>query len=222
MDNNADTGRVTLDTDAGPAGSPDAAASTGFDAVVLAGGAATRLGGVDKPGLVVGDRSMLQRAVDACAGARRTVVVGPRREGVSGVSAWVREDPPGGGPTAALCAALPGVRAPVAVVAAADLPFLRGGTVAALVRVLHAAPDADGVVLTDARGRDQTLLAAYRADALRGAARALGPAEGAPLRALLAPLRLVRLPDADGASFDCDTWDRVAEARIRLHGVQGG
>ncbi|WP_204250989.1 NTP transferase domain-containing protein, partial [Saezia sanguinis] len=48
------------------------------DVIVLAGGRASRMGGVDKPGLVVGGRSMLETAL-AAAGAGRTVVVGPPR-----------------------------------------------------------------------------------------------------------------------------------------------
>jgi len=50
---------------------------TTFDAVVLAGGSARRLGGRDKPALDVGGRSMLDAVVTACAAADRTVVVGP-------------------------------------------------------------------------------------------------------------------------------------------------
>ncbi|MEL3949629.1 NTP transferase domain-containing protein, partial [Streptomyces sp. LNU-CPARS28] len=51
---------------------PDTAA---FDAVVLAGGRAARLGGADKPGVRVGGRALLDRVLAACAGAGTTVVV---------------------------------------------------------------------------------------------------------------------------------------------------
>lgn len=47
-----------------------------YDAVVLAGGAAKRLGGADKPGLTVGGLALLDRVLVACRGARTTVVVG--------------------------------------------------------------------------------------------------------------------------------------------------
>ncbi|MDP9398746.1 MAG: NTP transferase domain-containing protein, partial [Actinomycetota bacterium] len=50
-----------------------------YDAVVLAGGRARRLGGVDKPGLEVAGRSLLDRVLAACAGAGRTVIAGPQR-----------------------------------------------------------------------------------------------------------------------------------------------
>jgi molybdopterin-guanine dinucleotide biosynthesis protein A len=78
-----------------------------FDAVVLAGGRAARLGGVDKPALRVGEHSLLGSVVGAAAGAgaRLVVVVGPARQELAaelGELRTVREDPPGGGPVPAL------------------------------------------------------------------------------------------------------------------------
>ncbi|MFJ8189912.1 NTP transferase domain-containing protein [Streptomyces sp. NPDC096094] len=205
----------------GPAPGP---APDGYDAVVLAGGAARRLGGADKPGLRVGGRALLDRVLAACAGARTTVVVADPRPTARPVT-WAREDPPGGGPLAALAAGLRHTTAEHVVVVSADLPFLAGPTVARLLSAL-AASDADGVLLTDADGRDQPLVAAYRAPALRRELAALArdradraDLTGLPLRRLTGALRLTRVPDAV-ASFDCDTWDDIAtaRARIREHG----
>ncbi|MFC9058200.1 NTP transferase domain-containing protein [Streptomyces sp. NPDC057074] len=137
----------------------------GYDAVVLAGGAARRLGGADKPGLRVGGRALLDRVLAACAGARTTVVVAAPRPTARPVT-WAREDPPGGGPLAALAAGLRHTTAEYVVVLSADLPFLGEPTVARLLSAL-AAGEADGVLLTDADGRDQPLVAAYRASAVR-------------------------------------------------------
>lgn len=76
-----------------------------YDAIVLAGGGGRRLGGVDKAGIRVGDSTLLARALDAVAGAANRVVVGPARVLPAGViGAW--EDPPGGGPVAAIEAGL--------------------------------------------------------------------------------------------------------------------
>lgn len=72
-----------------------------YDAVVLAGGAARRLGGADKPGVRVGGRALLDRVLAACAGARNTVVVAAPRPTARPVH-WAREEPVGGGPLAAL------------------------------------------------------------------------------------------------------------------------
>jgi molybdopterin-guanine dinucleotide biosynthesis protein A len=209
-----------------PPGTPGPAAP--YDAVVLAGGAARRLGGADKPGLRVGGRPLLDRVLTACATATTTVVVAEPR-GTARPVRWAREDPPGGGPLAALDAGLRHTSAEHVVVLSADLPFLDEATVRRLLGALRTG-DAlqgparpDGVLLTDPDGRDQPLVAAYRADALRRELAALtaahGGVTGLPLRRLTAALDLTRISDPV-ASFDCDTWDDIAaaRARIREHG----
>ncbi|MCF3129135.1 NTP transferase domain-containing protein [Streptomyces olivochromogenes] len=215
---------------------PDDASSSGtaYDAVVLAGGAARRLGGADKPGVRVGGRALLDRVLTACAGARTTVVVADPRPTARPVR-WAREEPPGAGPVAALDAGLRHTTAEYAVVLSADLPFLEEGTVRRLLTTLRAG-GAEGALLTDADGRDQPLVAAYRTAALRRELAALADARsdeagstdgqadrggltGLPLRRLTGALDLTRVPDPL-ASFDCDTWDDIAtaRARIREHG----
>ncbi|WP_436785822.1 NTP transferase domain-containing protein [Yinghuangia sp. YIM S10712] len=187
------------------------------DAVILAGGAARRLGGRDKPALTVGGRTLLDRAVEACAGARRVVVVGPERTTREPVT-WVREDPPGGGPVAALAAGLAEVEARVVVVLAADLPFVTQAVTGLLLTAAEgspATPARDGALLVDADGRDQPLLAAYRTTALRAALDAVGNPHGAALRRLVAPLDLLRVADPALAAFDCDTWPQLRAARAR-------
>lgn len=201
--------------------------TTRYDAVVLAGGAARRLGGTDKPALAVGGRMLLDRVLAACAGADRTVVVGPRRPTARPVR-WTREEPAGGGPLPALAAGLAGLtgtdRPPLVVVLAADLPFLTAPTVRLLTETLaRAGGDAcEGVLLTDPAGRDQPLAAAYLTEPLRRETALLaaehGSLSGLPLRLLTGELTLRRIADPTGeASFDCDTWDDVATARSRLN-----
>ncbi|MFK0062195.1 NTP transferase domain-containing protein [Streptomyces werraensis] len=192
-----------------------------YDAVVLAGGAARRLGGADKPAVRVGGRPLLDRVLAACADAGTTVVVAGPRPTARPVT-WAREDPPGGGPLAALDAGLRHVTAEHVVLLSADLPFLDGRTVAALLDTLRRG-EADGVLLTDSDGRDQPLVAAYRTPSLRRGLAALSAAHGGtaglPLRRLTGALDLLRISDPV-ASFDCDTWDDIAtaRARIREHG----
>ncbi|MFJ6778579.1 NTP transferase domain-containing protein [Streptomyces yangpuensis] len=194
-----------------------------YDAIVLAGGAARRLGGADKPALSVGGRALLDRVLDACPDALSTVVVGGRRPTARPVR-WTREDPPGGGPVAALDAGLRATTAGLVLVLSADLPFLDRDT----VRALLAAPDThrtDGAMLRDPDGRDQPLVAAYRAEPLRREIALLatehGGLTGLPLRALTAELELTAVTTRPLASFDCDTWDDLsaARARIREHGT---
>ncbi|MFJ9176837.1 DUF6457 domain-containing protein [Streptomyces sp. NPDC102360] len=209
-----------------------------YDAIVLAGGGARRLGGADKPGVRVGGRALLDRVLDACAGARATVVVAePRRTARPVV--WAREEPPGGGPLAALRAGVAaiGPEAESVLVLSADLPFLGEHTVRALLGALdseavgdseaagdsEAVGDVDGALLADGDGRDQPLVAAYRYAALRRVLGELatehGDLNGLPLRLLTRNLSLIRITDPV-ASFDCDTWDDIAAARsrIREHG----
>lgn len=205
-----------MDAEARP-GTPDG--EPPFDAIVLAGGAGRRMGGRDKPALRVGGRTLLDRAIEACAGARRVVVVGPERATEHEVRR-VREDPPGGGPVAALAAGLAEVDAPYVLLLAADLPFVTREVTGRLLSGLagrpgRADPAPDGVMLVDADGRDQPLLAAYRTAALRAALAEIGAPHGAALRRLLEPLVLARTADVAGAAFDCDTWPQLHAARNR-------
>ncbi|MEU6365177.1 NTP transferase domain-containing protein [Streptomyces sp. NPDC046931] len=188
-----------------------------YDAVVLAGGAARRLGGADKPGVRVGGRALLDRVLTACAGAATTVVVADPRPTTRPVM-WAREEPSGAGPVAALDAGLRRTTAGYVVVLSADLPFLEEGTVRRLLAALRAS-GAEGAVLTDPEGRDQPLVAAYRSAALRRELARLATEHdhlaGLPLRRLVAGLGLTRISDPV-ASFDCDTWDDIAAARTRI------
>ena len=187
----------------------------GFDAVVLAGGGGQRLGGVDKAGLRLGGVRLLDRVLACLDDAETVVVVGPEKLALARADVvWAREDPPGGGPAAALAAALPALRCEVVVVLAVDLPFLRPAVVEALLDALDADPALDGVQATDATGRVQPLLAAYRTGPLALAARDAGDAAGLPVRRLLGGLRLTTLAlGADPAGTDCDTPDDLARAR---------
>ncbi|WP_101253950.1 NTP transferase domain-containing protein [Streptomyces barkulensis] len=215
-----------------------------YDAVVIAGGAARRLGGVDKPALTVGGRTLLDRVLDACADAARTVVVGPRRPTARPVD-WAREDPPGGGPLAALDAGLRRTGSGTVLVLSADLPFLTSATVRALLDAVHGthgthgthgihgtdtgpddAPDdaPDGAIVVD-DGRAQPLLGVYRAESLRRELALLTAEHGRPanlpLRLLTDELVLRRIaPAGPEEARDCDTREELASARsrIREHG----
>jgi molybdopterin-guanine dinucleotide biosynthesis protein A len=199
-----------------------------FDAVVLAGGSAARMGGADKPSLIVGRTPLLVSVAQAAAaaGAARLVVVGPQRSGVVAASLatlaagrpdWltlVREEPPGRGPVAALRRGLAEVSALWLAVLAADLPFLTGAHLTALLTADMPKPTA-GVVLTDADGRPQWLAGCWRTSSLRSA---LATYDGHSLQGLLDPLSPVLAgPDTSGGAMppwlDCDTPDDLAAAR---------
>ncbi|REC97922.1 molybdopterin-guanine dinucleotide biosynthesis protein A [Microbacterium sp. AG157] len=178
------------------------------DAILLAGGRASRLGGATKPLVRVGGQTLLRTAVDAvrAAGARRVVVVAPVLDDALEVT-WTREEPPFGGPVAAIIAALGHVDATEVFVVACDLPT----AVPAVALLGDPVPDAaDGVCLDD--GRRQWLIGRYRAAALRTAAS--GVSEGgrdASMRALLGGLRVEPVPADPALTRDIDTWEDLRE-----------
>lgn len=184
---------------------------SGLGAILLAGGRGSRMGGVRKPLLEVAGTTLLDTALSAAldAGADPIIVVGPPDDAHAGL-VWVREDPPFGGPAAAIIAALPRVTTPRTLVLACDLP-----QVAAAVRVLlAAADDTDGACLEDAAGHRQWLTGIYRTDALRAAASGMPDAgRNAPVRALLGGLAVTAVAASDDVVFDIDTWDDLRTAR---------
>jgi molybdopterin-guanine dinucleotide biosynthesis protein A len=144
-------------------------------AVVLAGGRARRLGGVDKAMVEIAGTTMLERVLAAAApNCDELVVVGPSRHtAVAGVRFTI-EPSPGGGPVPAVAAGLAEVPdADAAVVLAVDLPLLDASDVAALFAGLDDR-GVDVVAALDHRGRPNPLLAAYRADVLRSTLDGLG------------------------------------------------
>jgi molybdopterin-guanine dinucleotide biosynthesis protein A len=182
-----------------------------FDAIVLAGGRASRLGGIDKPQLTIGGRTLLDRVVDAVSDATRIVVVGPAQP-VSRDVVFCQEQPPGAGPVAALAAAAARTAADAVVVLAADLPAIRP----AVPALLAALPDSGAVLLVDGTGRRNYLAAAWRRVDLINALAALGDPTGAAMRALTEHVDVVEVRDSAGWGRDCDTWDDVEQARDRL------
>ncbi|PZS24994.1 MAG: molybdopterin-guanine dinucleotide biosynthesis protein [Pseudonocardiales bacterium] len=185
-----------------------------FDAIVLAGGAAARLGGVDKPALEIGASSLLDRVLASVAGAGRIVVVGPVRP-VAVAVIWCREDPAGGGPVAGLAAGLAQVQTDVVLSLAADLPWI-APAVPALVAAL-AQSAADCAALVDRDGRVNYLAAVWRRASLARALSAVGEPAGASMRSLVVGAALLEVPDEGGWGLDCDTWDDIDAARRQLY-----
>jgi molybdopterin-guanine dinucleotide biosynthesis protein A len=186
-----------------------------FDAIVLAGGAATRLGGAGKPAIEVGGGTLLDRTLAAVSAARRIVVVGPPRPVTDGVRAgqliWCREQPPGGGPVAAIAAGFDRTNADTVVVLAVDLPWIAP----AVPRLLAALREANVAVLVDGSGRQSYLAAAWRRTALGSALAASGGAAGVAARRLFDGMEIIEVPDSAGWAEDCDTWSDVERARRR-------
>ncbi len=181
--------------------------------MVLCGGQGRRFGG-DKTSADLAGRPILDHLLDDLPANWDVLCVGQRRPTGREVR-WCREEPPGGGPVAALAAALPSVSSPVVVLLAGDMPY--AGTAAAMLADRLAELDGvEAVVGTDGDHRLQPLLGAYRAEALR---RALpGSPAGTPLMRLMDRLVVVTDPVGDQAGLDVDTPDDLEQARHRLGG----
>jgi molybdopterin-guanine dinucleotide biosynthesis protein A len=174
-------------------------------AIVIAGGEARRFG-ADKLALRDAQgRGLLDVTVAGVAQvADPVVVVGPQRSLGADV-VWAREDPPGGGPCAALIAGvayLPDDVTHVAVLAG-DAP-VGGLAVEALRRVID---DAAAAVVTDPAGREQPMTAIYAVEPLKGVLAAYGTGRDMPIRQVLddlRPLTVVSIIDQWSASADID------------------
>lgn len=184
-----------------------------YDAVVLAGGEARRLGGISKAEVPVAGRPLLDHALAAVADARRCVVVGPPELTRPGVATTL-EDPPLGGPVAGIDAGLAALGVggePRIVVLACDVP--RAGAILPGLLAALADPEVDGAVAVDPDGHRQTLVGAYRRTSLVAALAALradGGVHGRSVKQLVAGLRLVGVADPGGLAADADTWQDVA------------
>jgi molybdopterin-guanine dinucleotide biosynthesis protein A len=186
-------------------------------AIVLAGGGAVRLGGADKAGIEGGGRTLLEHALDALVDVDDVVVVGPEVRTDRPVT-FRREDPPGGGPAAAVVAGLTGfVRLPARVVVlAVDMPWVRSATVR---RLRAAAEGHDGAVLLDDDGRRQPLCGVYDTALLRAAG--AGDVHGMPVRELVRTLDVVTVAAAGEEARDIDTWADVRSWREQLDAPRG-
>ncbi|WP_298255328.1 molybdenum cofactor guanylyltransferase [uncultured Arthrobacter sp.] len=191
-----------------------------FDAIVLAGGRSSRLGGLPKAGLVFEGRTLLERTCAALAGARRLVVVGPdpdggRRAALAGAPTFVREEPAFAGPAAAVVAGVEALTdpAPWCAVVACDMP-----RVDELVPLLLAAAAESGTsVMAVEGGRDQPLAALYRSADLAHAIDALlarGAVENLSMRSLLASVRTREVPVPPGVTHDVDTFSDARQLGV--------
>ncbi|MEA5454168.1 NTP transferase domain-containing protein [Sinomonas sp. JGH33] len=208
------------------------AASLAFDAVILAGGRSSRLGGFPKPLLVFDGSTLLERALAAVAGAGRAVVVGPRGVGTGGgvrESArsdvlFVLEEPRFGGPVAALGAGVAALGAgrpaagapPWVAVLAVDVP--RAAEALTRLTAEAAEHDVDAFLAEDDDGRLQPLLGLYRRAPLERALGELASHGGLadrPVKHLIARLAVQPLRLPSGLVDDVDTWPAAERWGIR-------
>lgn len=181
----------------------------GFAGVLLAGGTAARMGGIDKAGVELHGRTLLELALDAFLDADEVVVVAPESVPTSRPVTYASEDPPRGGPVAGLLTGVDALlRRPRLIgVLAVDMPRV---TPATMRRLRDAAAGHDGAFLVDGDGRRQ-LAGVLDAAALAGVRPDLEGQHGMSLHRLLAPLRLAQVPSSGDEAVDIDSWDDLRD-----------
>jgi molybdopterin-guanine dinucleotide biosynthesis protein A len=189
-------------------------------AVVLAGGASQRFA-PDKLAEEVDGKPLLDRTLTSLPEQITVVVVVGAVRKVARPVIFTLEDPPGGGPAAALVA---GVRRALAdpsdviVTLPADAP-LGGQAAGTLLSRLESEPSIEAVVGVDAHDREQPLQLALRPRAARALLTAAGPggAAGVSARRLLDALRpgLITQELAPAELWDIDTADQLLAWRVR-------
>ncbi|WP_193116735.1 nitrilase-related carbon-nitrogen hydrolase [Brachybacterium tyrofermentans] len=206
-------------------------------AIVLAGGASSRLGGTDKTRVQVAGATTLERVLRSAAADQR-IVVGPAGDdgaalAHSHVARFVLEDPPRSGPLAALArgvAEIPGAEGTSAdsdsgatvLVLGGDMPLLRAETLAALAST--SASEQKVAALAGSDGHVQYLCAAWPLARLRAALGALAQPDGGwanlSLRRLYDQLEtdeLLTRAAAGAEGADIDTPDAL-EAAVQAAG----
>jgi molybdopterin-guanine dinucleotide biosynthesis protein A len=178
------------------------------DSLIVAGGKATRMGGLDKAMLPIGLRgkTLIEDVIESCPG--KVFVVGyPRELGTenNNLVTWVTDLNPGGGPAAGIWSGIPHVSTEYVFVSAAD-QTLSAETVSQLIGKAHGN---DGAWAIRSDGSGQPLCACVRVDLLRDL---LAPTQGinqSPLR-LLSSLKMVGVEVNPDQVVDFDTWQDVA------------
>ncbi|KIS28524.1 molybdopterin-guanine dinucleotide biosynthesis protein [Arthrobacter sp. SPG23] len=202
-----------------------------FDALILAGGRSSRLGGVPKSQLVYDGATLLSRSLAAAAGAGAAVVVGPDPGELPAGVLTCREEPAYAGPAAAIAAGLEALdrargplRAAMTLVLACDMPKADqavGALRTAVADDRPGRPGSEGVMAVSPDGRKQPLAGFYGTAALQ---RSVGEMEkggglvGASVFALLARLDVRTVTVPAGATDDVDTWDDATALGVSRQG----
>ncbi|MDI2034839.1 Molybdenum cofactor guanylyltransferase [Paenarthrobacter nitroguajacolicus] len=191
--------------------------------MILAGGRATRLGGVPKPSLEYDGGTLLAHALEAARGAAAVVVVGPDAfsDAMPDSVLIAREEPAFAGPAAAIEAGLraleaSGSKAGWTLVLACDMPKAAEG-VGSLWEALAMHPAVEGVMAVSVDGRKQPLLGIYSTAALEREVDVASQGSGltnSSVFKLLARLNLLDVDVPAGSTDDVDTWEDAAALGI--------
>ena len=154
--------------------------------VILTGGTSRRMG-QDKASLDFGGESLLEFVMGLIPAGNRVVVVG---ETTDTPATYIREEPEGGGPVAALHAALVHVPSASFRVIAVDTPF---GLPWLLEQ--HLPPGSEALIPRDSQGRPHYLCAEYRTSGVAQAIQDLGDPRNASMNELVSKFTDVEYVD---------------------------
>ena len=177
-----------------------------FDAILLTGGSARRLGGIDKATLEIAGSTCFIRVLEAVSEAKSVVVVGPAIPANNERIVFIQEEPRGGGPVAGLWAALPFIKNHLVAVISIDVPLVAGA-----IDELRASWSLTDVALVASDGTDESyLVSIFNTDALRQAISQLSSPINASMKSVLAHIayRVVIVSDPD-MLIDVDTPEDV-------------
>lgn len=176
-----------------------------IDLIILGGGEARRMGGVDKLSVELRGRRLIDWLLDTPD--TRPIVVAPATVSLPPQVLRTLEDPPLGGPVAGIAAALQLCDAPLVGIVAGDAP-LAGRVIPTLVAALT--PEVAGVLGRTPDGQVQQLLSVFHRDALISAVNRLDSPRDKSVRALYRELEL-SVVDVPAWVMDADRPEDLAE-----------
>jgi molybdopterin-guanine dinucleotide biosynthesis protein A len=169
--------------------------------IILTGGTSKRFGS-DKSKALLNNKTLLEYITE---GLDNLVIVGPE----TGIEAmYVREEPAGAGPVAAIGAGLRAVDTELVSIFAIDMPFAPR----ILPQLLNSLIN-DAALPMDCEGYAQPLAGVYRTEKLRSALERLGDLENKPVKELISKLNIDRVPLVETEYLlDIDTKEDLAKA----------
>ena len=170
--------------------------------MILTGGSSSRFGS-DKSSILFAGETLVNRLLRTLP-AGPIVIVGPQFDQSARTALFAQENPPGGGPVAAIHAGLMGVSTEFVAIIATDMPFAAEVISSLIARTCLS----DALLPLDESKQAQLLCGLYRSDSLREAIVRLGNPANKSMRALIAGLTIETLvinPHSTTKLLDIDT-----------------
>lgn len=172
-----------------------------MNTIILSGGTSKRFGS-DKSQAKIQGKSLLEYLSH---GLENLIIVGPE---TSIPAKYVREEPIGSGPVAAIAAAMLEVDSDLVAIYATDMPFAPR-----ITSQLVSALKNDAAVAIDCDGKLQPLAAIYRSSKLRSALASYESVENQSVKSLIAKLVIDEVPVVETEYLmDIDTQEDLLKA----------